>query len=405
MIESLRRLHWSIYSLALASGVIMTGFMMLLPLLPGYAQQLGFSEYDVGLLVAAFFIGRVLFQFPLGVLSDRVGRRGIMSASLLLFTITTAAYALTTESMLMMALRLGQGIASSGFAVGSQAYINDRTPIEFRGLANGVVSSAINIGVIAGPVLGGTLSQVYDMQAPFWVGGALGGLCFLISLAIPRERIKKLTSARGNYMSITAQLRQMLSKVLCLPSFSLSIIHLLVMMALAIFLTSAPILTAEILGWSGKEIAFAFAIGGAAATISSPFLGRLSDRIGRIWVIAIGLAALSFQGLIVFLHPGAPLMIVAFALGGAGTPAYFNGFYSLIGDVTTPGERGAITGFIGSFGEWGSIIGSSLIVPFAWRSISIRAPMAIDVMISMLTLLLAVSVRGKFQRRIGEQQP
>ena len=79
--------------LGIASGVIMTGFMMLLPLLPEYADQLGFSEYEIGLLVAAFFFGRVLFQFPLGVLSDYVGRRGIMSASLLLFAAITAAYA------------------------------------------------------------------------------------------------------------------------------------------------------------------------------------------------------------------------------------------------------------------------------------------------------------------------
>ena len=111
MFKSFKQLHWSIYALALANGVIMTGFMMLLPLLPVYAEQLGFSEFDIGMLVAAFFIGRVLFQFPLGVLSDRVGRKGIMSGSLLLFTITTSAYALTSEPSMMMLLRLMQGVA------------------------------------------------------------------------------------------------------------------------------------------------------------------------------------------------------------------------------------------------------------------------------------------------------
>ena len=189
MFASFRQLHWSIFALAIASGVLMTGFMMLLPLLPGYAEQLGFGEFDIGLLVAAFFIGRVLFQFPLGVLSDRIGRRGIMSGALLLFTISTTAYALTTEPRVMMSLRLLQGVASSGFVVGSQSYINDLTPTEFRGLANGIISSAINIGVIAGPLLGGVLSQLFNIQTPFIVGGILGGLCFLLSLAIPRISI------------------------------------------------------------------------------------------------------------------------------------------------------------------------------------------------------------------------
>jgi DHA1 family multidrug resistance protein-like MFS transporter len=400
MLKSLKQLHWSIYSLALASGVVMTGFMMLLPLLPRYSAQLGFNEYDIGLLVAAFFVGRVLFQFPLGVLSDRIGRRGIMSASLFLFTVATATYALSTDAGLMMALRLLQGMAASGFAVGSQAYINDRTPAEFRGLANGITSSAINIGVIVGPILGGTLSQTFSMQAPFWAGGALGALCFVISLFIPRVDIRKPAAVKGRSAPQTGRLRGILSSVFCLPSISLSLVQFLLMMAIAIFLTSAPILTAEILGWSAGEIALAFALGGAAAVISSPFLGQLSDRIGRIWVIAVGLVALTLEGLIVYLHPGTPLTMAAFAIGGAGTPAYFNAFYSLIGDVTVPQERGAVTGFVGSFGEWGSIIGSSLLVPVTWRYISVAAPMAVDVLVSLLTLMLVIVMKTPLQRQI-----
>ena len=401
MYRSLKQLHWSIFVLALSSGVIMTGFMMMLPLLPQYAEQLGFGEYDIGVLVAAFFAGRVLLQFPLGILSDRVGRRRIMSASLLLFAITTAAYALTTDWSTMMLLRLLQGVAASGFAVTSQSYINDRTPTELRGLANGVTSSAINIGVIAGPVLGGVLAQAYNIQFPFWIGGALGALCFLLSLAIPNISVRGQLAGWDELVPRLSHVRRVFSSVLCLPSFSLSLIQFLLMMAIAIFLTSAPILTAELLGWSSSDIALAFAIGGAAAAISSPFLGQLSDRVGRIWVMAFGMLTLVAQGVIVYLHPNTMVVMAAFALGGAGTPAYFNAFYSLIGDVTLPHERGAVTGFVGSFGEWGSIIGSSLLVPFTWRSFGVSAPMAADVLVALLTLVLILSIRVPLQRQVG----
>ena len=110
---------------------------------------------------------------------------------------------------------------------------------------------------------------------------------------------------------------------------------------------------------------------------------------------------LFLEGLIVYLRPGTPLMLLAFALGGAGTPAYFNAFYSLIGDVTSPPERGAITGFIGSFGEWGSIIGSSLLVPITWRSIGVSAPMAADVIISLLTIALVLLMKSVLQRQVA----
>ena len=401
MLKSLRQLHWSIYALALANGVVMTGFMMLLPLLPQYSERLGFNEFDIGLLVAAFFAGRVLFQFPMGVLSDRIGRRGIVSASLMIFTVSTAAYALTTQVWLMMFLRMLQGVAASSLAVGSQSYINDRTPTGYRGLANGITSSAINIGVIAGPVLAGFLSQNFSIQTPFWAGGLMGGLCFVLSLAIPKISGEKEAGPATAVAAEASLFRKVLSSVFCLPSFSLSLIQFLSMMSIAIFLTSAPILTSEILQWSSSDIALAFAAGGAAAAISSPFLGQLSDRIGRISVIALGMASLTLEALIVFLHPGTPLTVIAFALGGAGTPAYFNAFYSLIGDVTIPLDRGAVTGFVGSFGEWGSIIGSSVIVPVTWRNIGVTAPMAVNVLVGLLTLVLTLMMKTALQQQVG----
>ena len=401
MLKSLRELHWSIYALALANGVVMTGFMMLLPLLPGYSENLGFDEFDIGLLVAAFFAGRVLFQFPMGVLSDRIGRRGIITASLSIFTVSTGAYALTTTVWLMMLLRMFQGVSASSLAVGSQSYINDRTPAGFRGLANGITSSAINIGVILGPMLAGLLSQNFSIRTPFWVGAALGAACFVISLAIPAVPGAVSSSLATSSNSAESLFRKVLSSVFCLPSFSLSLIQFLSMMSIAIFLTSAPLLTSEILRWSSSEIALAFAAGGAAAAVSSPFLGQLSDRIGRISVIALGMASLALEALVVFMHPGTPLTIAAFAVGGAGTPAYFNAFYSLIGDVTIPVERGAVTGFVGSFGEWGSIIGSSIIVPVVWSNVSVSAPMGLNFLICVITLVLTLVMRAPLQRQVG----
>ena len=400
MFKQLRKLHWSIFALSFSSGVLMTGFMMLIPLLPRYADQLGFNEYEIGLIVAAFFIGRVLFQFPLGVLSDHIGRRWIMSAALLMFAITTIAYALTTSPGLMVTLRILQGVASSGFVVGSQSYLNDRTPVELRGLANGVMSSAINIGVIAGPLLGGTLSQIYSLQTPFWIGGLLGAACFLLSLWIPHVQVQKSHKA-GAGLSLKTRAKQILSSVMRLPTFSLSLIQFFQMMGVGIFITAAPILTSELLDWGASQIAFAFAASGVSAAILSPSLGQLSDRIGRIWVMAIGLLVMALESMVVMIHPGTTLTIIAFAVGGAGAPAYFNAFYSLIGDITRPHERGGVTGFIGSFGEWGSIIGSSLLTPLLWHNSGINAAMTLDVGVFLLTLLVSVGIRSQMKRVRG----
>lgn len=405
MLKAVKKLHWSIYILALANGVIMAGFMMILPLLPAYSRELAFSEYQIGLVVAAFGIGRVLFQFPLGILSDYAGRKLILTASMLMFAVTTAAYALTDDATVMISLRLLQGLSASGFVVASQSFVNDLTPTENRGLANGINGSAINIGVIAGPVLGGVLSQAFSLQAPFWAGGALGAICFLFCLAMPSgARRSRELGETSSFLSIE-RLKHTFSPVLSRPAFSLSLIHFLLMGGLAIFITSAPILTAELLSWDADDIALALASGGAVAAVASPFLGRLSDRIGHLWLLWTGLLLMAAQCLAIYYHPGTFLTMLAFAAGGAAAPAYFNSFYSLIGDATTRKERGAVTGFIGSFGEWGGIAGSALIVPLTWRYVNVSAPMAVDAGLLLLCLILAVALKSPLKRRISSDRP
>lgn len=382
----------------------MTGFMMILPLLPLYGQQLGFSEFQIGLLVASFFIGRVLLQFPLGVLSDHIGRRHIIWSALLLFSLSTAAYALTDRFALMTLLRAVQGVASSAFVVGSQSYVNDRTPTQLRGLANGVMSSAINVGVIVGPVIGGIMSQAYSIRAPFLAGGGLGLVCFFLTLVIPRpERPLGPAPEWSEMLPQLSRLRRLMNAVLCLPCFSLSLVHFLQMMGLGILITSAPVLTADKLGWSPTEIAAGLALGGLLAALLSPWLGSLSDRFGRVWVMGAGLAVMALEGAALFFHPGTVLTMTALAVGGTGAPAYFNAFYSLEGDITQPQERGAVTGFVGSFGEWGSIIGSSLLTPLLWKAVDISAPMALNAAVLTATVGITIIMKPVLERQVGRR--
>jgi MFS family permease len=190
-----------------------------------------------------------------------------------------------------------------------------------------------------------------------------------------------------------SRLRRMLAVVLSLPAFMLSLVHFLQMMGLGIIMTAAPLMTAQALGWNANEIALALALGGALAAILSPWLGSLSDRLGRTRVMAGGLLFMAAEGLVLFLHPGTVATMAALAIGGGSAPAYYNALYSLQGDATSPRERGALTGFVGSFGEWGSIIGSSVITPLVWRAISVSAPMAVDAALLAAAFFLALAMK------------
>jgi MFS family permease len=254
---------------------------------------------------------------------------------------------------------------------------------------------------MAGPGIGGPFLQGFDIRAPFWAGGALGAVCFVICLLIPSPGSGAVPESAGAHnLSRPSRLRQIIKSASGPHSLSLSAIHFLTMMTIAILLTSAPIMTADLLGWSPSEIATAFAAGGFAAALTSPYLGRLSDRFGRVRMIVLGLAFICLQVFVTYLSPGTALVMLAFTIGGAGTPAYFNSFYSLIGDVTTVSERGGVTGFVGSFGEWGSIVGSSLVVPIAWSAISVRAPMGINTLFLLLTIVVTLATAPVLRQHV-----
>jgi MFS family permease len=248
------------------------------------------------------------------------------------------------------------------------------------------------------------MSQAYSIRAPFLAGGGLGLVCFFLTLVIPRpERPLGPAPEWSEMLPQLSRLRRLMNAVLCLPCFSLSLVHFLQMMGLGILITSAPVLTADKLGWSPTEIAAGLALGGLLAALLSPWLGSLSDRFGRVWVMGAGLAVMALEGAALFFHPGTVLTMTALAVGGTGAPAYFNAFYSLEGDITQPQERGAVTGFVGSFGEWGSIIGSSLLTPLLWKAVDISAPMALNAAVLTATVGITIIMKPVLERQVGRR--
>ncbi len=401
MIRSLKKIHWSIYLLAMGSGFLMTGFLLLIPVIPVYASQHNFSDYEIGLLIGSFMLGSLLFQFPAGVLSDHIGRKQVMVGSLLLFTISTLVYSLTTEPVPLIALRFLQGIASGAYFIGFQSYINDRTPMELRGLANGVNSSAINAGVVVGPLLGGFIYEAVNIQAPFVVAGLIGLVLIPVFLAIPRVEHQEQIRQWNELLLTLGKIKQVMAPVFTPSALSLSLVHFLQLVGMTIFLISASLIASEFLGWDAGDIALAFAVNGIAAVIASPFVGKLSDREGsRVLVMFLGLMAMSVQCLVFYFHPGAALIIIGFIIGGAGTPAYYNSFFAVIGDLTRINERGAVGGFIGSFGQFGSFVGGSFIGPFLWSVFTVDTTAGICFLLVAAAAMMAILTRSLMYRQV-----
>lgn len=152
--------------------VDMIGLMLVLPILPFYASDLGASPERIGQLIAAFSIAQLIAAPFWGRLSDRYGRRPALviglTASALAFLVF--AYAHTVWLLFLSRLVQGAGGGTTGVA---QAYVADTVKPKDRAKALGWLSASTNVGVVLGPVIGGLATHL-SRAAP---GLIACGLC------------------------------------------------------------------------------------------------------------------------------------------------------------------------------------------------------------------------------------
>src|SRR5581483_9916758 len=117
-------------------------FSAIVPLLPRYADSLGLSKPQVGLLVAAYSAAVVTMAVPMGHLADRVGMRRMTVAGSLLMAAATAALALAGSFPILVAARVSQGTAGAIAWSAGLAWLAARAPIERRGTYIGWANAA-----------------------------------------------------------------------------------------------------------------------------------------------------------------------------------------------------------------------------------------------------------------------
>ena len=169
---------FSILFLALMTTV--TGVGIVVPLLPVYARDIGAGGFYIGMIFGIFSLSRTAFIPYFGRASDRRGRKPFILGGLLGYALVAAAFYYTTSITMLIAIRFFQGIFSAMMMPVLQAYVGDITPDGREGFIMGIFNLATFVGLGMGPLLGGVISDHWNLQAAFAGMGVLA----LIGLAI-----------------------------------------------------------------------------------------------------------------------------------------------------------------------------------------------------------------------------
>ena len=140
-----------VWILSTVSAFLSTGLGMIVPLIPVYGDRLGASHFQLGLLVAGFFAGRLVAQIPAGVATDRVGRRPVLLLALVGYAVTCSGFAVSSTAGLLIAFRVLQGLSAGFFGVAARSLVSDICANEVQGGGPGNTVCLEQLGVRGRP--------------------------------------------------------------------------------------------------------------------------------------------------------------------------------------------------------------------------------------------------------------
>ena len=381
------------------------GLGIIIPVLPKLLELLtgeGISRVSqyAGWLSFAYAGAQFLCAPVVGVLSDRLGRRPVLLASLLGLGLDYVFLSFAPTLGWLFVGRVLAGITGASFTTAA-AYIADVSTPEKRAQNFGLIGAAFGVGFIIGPALGGVFAT-WGPRVPFMVAAGLS-LCnflygfFILPESLPAARRRPFAWVRANPVASLLRLGRY--------PVILGLVASLVLIYLA---GSAPqsvwtFYTIYKFGWGPKLVGYSLgAIGLFTALVQGGLVRVAIPKLGASRAIVVGLLCYA-TGFVLFAFASRGWMMFAFlapyCLGGIAGPA-LQGTISGQVPPTEQGElQGALTSLISLTGVVGPLLMTYLFAYFTGPGAPVQfpgAPFALGAVLTLVSAALAVRTLRKY---------
>lgn len=340
----------ALLALALAMLMASLGTSIANVALPTLAAAFDSSFQTVQWVVLAYLLAVTTLIVGVGRLGDLIGRRRLLLAGIVTFTVASTACAAAPTLIVLIAARAVQGVGAAILMALTLAFIADAVPRERTAGAIGLLGTMSAVGTALGPSLGGLLIDGPGWRSIFLVNLPLGLAALVLAWrhlpadrspsGVERERFDKLgtallaTALAAYVLAVTIgdgtlgplNLALLLAAVVGTAAFVISqrrsrspLLRLgllrdrrlsaglatsaLVSTVMMATLVVGPFYLSQALGLSAAAVGIAMTVGPAVAAVTALPAGRLADRTGAVRIVVLGLSAAAVGALALALLP------------------------------------------------------------------------------------------------------
>jgi multidrug resistance protein len=393
-----------VWVLMLVAFVDMMGLMIIWPLLPLYAKNLGASATTVGLLAASFPVAQLVSSPVWGYVSDRYGRRPALLVGLGSSAIAYVVFGFAHSVWLLFASRFVQGLGGGTTGV-VQAYVADTMVPRERAKALGWLSAATSAGVLFGPGIGSFMNHFGEA-----VPGLFASFLVLINVAfawrwLPESRWSQVgvtpSATQRQRQSITMRdavrnIVQPAGRVLAEPARPVSLLIWIYAFAMLAFNALPPVFSLYLhdrFGITTEQIGYFFMVFGAIGVLmrTAP-VGWFNAKLGEVRTMQLGTILLFAGFVLVPLATTLPSFIAAQILMPLGTALLFPSNSALVSHRAHHDEIGVTLGVQQTYRGVAAILGP-VYAGWAYGTLGQHVPFYISAAIIMLVFYLTLRIR------------
>ncbi len=354
------------------------------PTLPLYAKHLGLNPFEIGLVAAASTITGIFVNFSAGYLSDIYGRKKLLLVSGFVFMTAPFLYLFVLNAWEFTAVRVYHGVATAIFVPVATALVADLYTSE-KGKMMGIFSTARTLGRLIAPTLAGVLIYAYSFHFTFIVCGLLGTMAFALVILLPSgHEAPKINTFRENVPPENA--KDPIDKYAIGMLLSVGLVEASTYFAMQGVETFLPLYSNEFVE-NPWLVGLIFTLQLSIIAALKPLMGALSDRVGRLPVIALGVSTSALGMVVLSLSSSVVMVILSIVIFATGVSMSTAATAPLAAETLGKGSHGTAIGTLETIKDIGQALGP-IIVGFIALTTSYGYAFLIAALVEIIALAI-----------------